>query len=333
MGARIMTPLCTTGWLIMALFLGLLLNHAPWMGHLFPPLISPSSLIYPHSLSNTHTHSLSHPLLLPAHTVLLSSHSFSRLLLSSSPSSSLLTNASLHPWEVNFVNGQQRESLSPRGRALSVHQTSGYLWTQPKYGWERGHEVFGQSWGAALGWMHTRNDPDASIKRKAVSFPCLLGSSSYCTPGLLGVMKLIRTQNRGYFCLIRMSLIALCDVSICKSEAATQGSAGLASLSRKTVTHNSTCRAARCSSPLAFFFSVSCSWLRGAGCPLSFDQNTLNTARASDASAWNHSKQDFLPKPCLEIETPQSREGVPWPAPQSVSQWKKSVFSFALERK
>lgn len=46
MGARIMTPRCTTDWLIMVLFRSSCWIMPPWMGHLFPPLICPHSLIY-----------------------------------------------------------------------------------------------------------------------------------------------------------------------------------------------------------------------------------------------------------------------------------------------
>lgn len=45
------------------------------------------------------------------------------------PRSSL--NASLHPREVHFVNGQQHESLSPRGGTLFTGQTSQAIYKHP----------------------------------------------------------------------------------------------------------------------------------------------------------------------------------------------------------
>lgn len=55
------------------------------------------------------------------------------------------------------------------------------------------------------------------------------------------MVQLIRTQNRSGSGLTGASLIALCDVSICKAETETLSSAQSASLSRKTITHNLTC--------------------------------------------------------------------------------------------
>lgn len=61
-------------------------------------------------------------------------------------------------------------------------------------------------------------------------------------------------------------------------------------------------------SALSAFFPSSSSWLQGTWRTLSFDQNTLNTACASNVSACNYTEQAFLSKPCLRIKTCQSQE-------------------------
>lgn len=97
-------------------------------------------------------------------------------------------------------------------------------------------------------------------------------------------------------------LIVLCDVSICKTEQETWSSTEFGSSSRKGITHT-----------LFFFFALfaffpsSSSWLQGTWHTLSFDQNRLNTACASDVSACNYTEQAVLSKPCLKIKTCQSQ--------------------------
>lgn len=61
------------------------------------------------------------------------------------------------------------------------------------------------------------------------------------------------------------------------------------------------------SSPSLPFF---CSWLRATWHIFSFDQDTLNTACASDASACNRTEWAPLWKPDLKIQTRESLKGV-----------------------
>lgn len=125
-------------------------------------------------------------------------------------------------------------------------------------------------WCEALGFTLTIND--ALSKRKKVLVSDNNVFRLYCNQAEMLLilrhnfwepawgLQLIRTQNRSPFGLIRTPLIALCDVSICKTKTETQSSTRFTSLSRKTITHNLTCSVTQCASSLPSFF---CSWLRG----------------------------------------------------------------------
>lgn len=154
MGPRVMTPLCTTGWLIMALF---------WSSCWIMPLqwvisFLPRSLRTPWfilALYDTHTQN-------PISSLFISAMIYSPslflsylyiFLLSHFPS--LFRFASLHPRGLNSVNGRQCESFSPWSRTLFIDQTSVAIYTQLQSGWERGQKLLQVS-GEALALMVTR---------------------------------------------------------------------------------------------------------------------------------------------------------------------------------